>query len=208
MSKISTIGSLPTVHNFDQKKSHPLQFPLENDVAILQSSKNGPNSRFNWQVLKSLNSVLKMGQIVAAVLILTLTRTRARSYSELVVSLPENSYIFLSINALMVTAALLGDSIVTVHPLRQAFTPVLRNKVELWFTGLVAVAFHTLAYSVLAMNLNYHGIGINIVAAVFGFANASLYFVDWCMNFNRRHVIRGMLCRGEISEYEQDQLSN
>ncbi|XP_062542989.1 uncharacterized protein LOC134210754 [Armigeres subalbatus] len=208
MSKISTIGSIPTVHNSEQKKSNPLQFPSRNDVPILYTSRDGAGCRFNWKVLKSWNSALKIGQIIAAIVILVLTQTRRRRNSEPLDSLPEISFIFLAINALMVTVVLLGDSIITVHPLRRTFSPVLRNKVELWFTGLAAVSFHTLAYSVLMMAFNYYNIEINQVAAAFGFVNAGLYFVDWCMNFKKRRVIRRMLDRGEISEDEQEPLFN
>ncbi|XP_001660116.2 uncharacterized protein LOC5572010 [Aedes aegypti] len=189
MSKISTIGSAPMVHNCDHKKSHPLEFPVNNDVTILQSPADCPDGRFDWKELKTLRSALKLGQITAAIVILALTRTRGRRNSEPLDSLPEISYIFLAINALIGTVLSLADAIIKAHPLRKAFTPVLWFQVELWFAGLAAIAFHSLAYSVLVMSLNYYSIEINRVAAAFGFVNAGLYLMSWWRNFSKREEI-------------------
>ncbi|XP_019564847.3 uncharacterized protein LOC109432948 [Aedes albopictus] len=187
MSKISTTGSPPTVHNFDQKTAHPLEFPVNNDVTILQSPARCQCGWFDWNVLKTVRSALKIGQITAAIVILALIRTRRRHNSEPLDSLPEIAFLFLAINALIGTVLSLGDSILKVHPLRKAFTPVLWFRVELWLTGLAAVAFHTLAYVVLVFALNYYGYATNIVASAFGFVNAGLYLVNWWMNFSKRH---------------------
>lgn len=177
------------VHNFDHKTSHPLEFPVNNDVTILQSPTRCPCGRFDWKVLKTLRSVLKLGQITAAIVILVLTRTRSRRNSEPLDSLPEITFIFMAINALIGTVLSLADSVLTAHPLRKAFTPVLWFQVQLWLAGLASVAFHTLAYLVLVFSLNYYGYEANRVAAAFGFVNAALYLVDWWMNFSNRHEI-------------------
>ncbi|KXJ69254.1 uncharacterized protein LOC109432949 [Aedes albopictus] len=191
MSKISTVGSPPAVHNSDHKDktSNPLEFPLNNDVTILQSPAPCPDGPFDWKVLKTVRSALKLGQITAAIVILALTRTRSRRNSEPLDSLAEMAFLFLAINALIGTVLSLADSILIAHPLRKAFTPVLWFRVKLWLTGLAAVAFHTLAYFVLVIALNYYGYESNIVAAAFGFFNAGLYLVDWWLDFSKRHEI-------------------
>ncbi|XP_065090396.1 uncharacterized protein LOC135711470 [Ochlerotatus camptorhynchus] len=179
----------PGIHNFLQKQNHSVQFPLDDDT-ILQNPSECPWSWFNQKALKSLRSALKLGQIIAAIVILVLTHMRNRRSTEPFEAFPEVPYIFFTINAMAVTVLLLGDSLLTARPLCRAFTPMVWFRMELWFTGLAAMVYHVLAYYVLIMSFQYYGLASNRVASAFGFVSAGLYLVDWiCNYFSKRHAI-------------------
>ncbi|XP_062542923.1 uncharacterized protein LOC134210709 [Armigeres subalbatus] len=200
MTKISSIGSLPMVHNLEGGKPHPLEFPLiNNDVTILQTATEVPCGRFDWKVLKTRRALLRMGQIVPSIVIIAIIQCYALSGTLL---------LFLSINALIGTLLLLGDLIIVAHPLRQAFTPVLWFKVELWFTGLVAVAFHTMAFAVFADGMRWYRISSNAVAAAFGFVNEAMYLADWWINFNNRQKTVRKLVKEQENEFKEEAMTN
>ncbi|XP_062542947.1 uncharacterized protein LOC134210721 [Armigeres subalbatus] len=195
MAKTSAIGSLPMVHNLEQGKPHPLEFPLSNDVIILLPPTDTPNGRFDWKVLKTRRAVLRLGQIASSIVICALT---------VCYGLPETLLLFLAINALIGAVILLGDMVIRANPLRRAFTAVLWFKVELWYTGLVALAFHTMAMAVLVDGVHWYGIDSNHVAAAFGFVNVVLYLMDWWINFNKRHEMIQSLETKQANEVEKE----
>ncbi|XP_062542911.1 uncharacterized protein LOC134210700 [Armigeres subalbatus] len=199
MTKISTIGSLPMVHNVEGGKPHPLEFPLKNDVTILQTPTDISCGRFDWKALKKPRSLLRLGQIAASIV----TIATIHYYSVFATLL-----LFLSINAVIGTVLLLADWVILDHPLRRAFTPALWFKLELWFSGLVAVAFHVMAFAVFAEGMRWYRANSNYVAATFGFLNEAMYVVDWWINFSKRQQIVRKLMKEQENEAEEDAVAN
>nr|XP_019525524.2 uncharacterized protein LOC109397677 [Aedes albopictus] len=208
MNKVSMTASLPIVHKSERKKLAAIQFPLFNDVTILQSPMGVPPRLFNWRALKSLQSSLKLGQILAAFLTLLFIRPRL-SYHNDRYFWPDLSYFIFAFTALIGTVILLADAIFTNQPHGRAFSSLEWFRVNLWYNGLVVVGFYTQAFSVLVLALwDIRSCSFNIVAAAFGFVATVLYAVDWWMNFCGRREVSEQSNNDSKGKAEQVNLLN
>ncbi|XP_062548109.1 uncharacterized protein LOC134213260 [Armigeres subalbatus] len=209
MNKISTIISIPTVHKVDQsKKILPQEFLLNNDVTILRNPPESANGLINWKVLTTFRTALKAGQIISAIWILVYLLSKSHSYQYEPFFTPlEVSYVFLTVNSVIGTVLLLGDSLLEARPVRRAFTSVQWFRVELWFTGLAAAGYYILGYCVLSDLFRVYPIGNNRSAATIGFIAALLFLVDWWMHFSKRRGIIRRLENEKDGDAEQENLA-
>ncbi|XP_062542958.1 uncharacterized protein LOC134210731 [Armigeres subalbatus] len=194
MIKSSTIESLLVDHNLEQGKTHPLDFPLKNDV--LQTNRDCQSSRSSWKTPRTL---LRLGQIATSIVIIVLT-----------ISYPQpttRSLIHLALSALIGTLILLGDSVIEAHPLRRGFTPVLWFKVELWYTAMVAVAFHALTIVLLVDGIRWDRFNVYHLMVAFGLVNEVMYLADWWTNFNNLQEIFNNLNKEQHNAVQQEAIN-
>lgn len=195
---------LPVVHKNSSKDATLIemsdkpsdQTDMKNSVEIplAGQSTEGAAKKPPWLVLKkyvnakNVRRLLKVGQVLIGLLILALIRPKNRCgflYNHQ--GLPEYVLILLTYLATVVTLVLLVDSFVKGQPIRRVFTLELWSRLELWFTGLVALVLHVVSYFVLALNLNCtYPSSMNITGISFGLIVSGLYLADWWRIFSDR----------------------
>ncbi|XP_062542972.1 uncharacterized protein LOC134210739 [Armigeres subalbatus] len=196
MIKSTSIVSLPMDPKLEHGKAHPLEFPLNNDISVLRTQPNRPSGRSSRRTSRTW---LRLGQIVASIVTIASTALYPQPGTQ--------SLVFLAINALIGTLILFGDSINKSHPLRRAFSPIVWFKVELWFAGLMAAAFHMQTIVLFVDGIRWFRFDVYSLTALC-LVNEVMYLADWWTNFNKRQEIVKNLNNEQHNTVEQEAMIN
>ncbi|XP_058827751.1 uncharacterized protein LOC131687668 [Topomyia yanbarensis] len=144
-------------------------------------------SQFDWDVLKTWKGALKLAQLVAGIIILGLEHPRPKlpTYSTV-----DGLLFFITLYVTIATLVILVDALQKTHPVRNTFGPYHWFRVELYFTGLVAVGLHILGFLVLMSAVSYWWVPeLNLAGSVIALVASALYFIDWWRLFSGRSAV-------------------
>lgn len=186
MAATTTVMDISKDSTLDMKNS--VEIPLRDDE---EGTKPAPQPRkipwtlIPWGVLKTPRSLLKMAQVLLGLIFIALIHGLVRN--ALNKNFPDCVLLFVTYNVTLLTLVVLIDSTVKSQPLRATFTPQLWDRVEIWYSGLLVLVFHLLAFRCAILGNQIHFSRAQaFLTVLFGFATAAAYLADWWRMFRVR----------------------
>ncbi|XP_055599318.1 uncharacterized protein LOC129748669 [Uranotaenia lowii] len=172
-------------HRFQMKPAPEVtvQLPpvVENPVQI--------PSGWDWASLMTVKGHLKVGQVIATIVSLSLIRPDETCVDQQRAELLY-TFIFVNMNTLALTLIILADTVARGRLLKGLFTPAILERAELWLTGLATALIYFYGYWVVIYSAScYYPKGLNIASGSVGFISGLLYLVDWGRVFRNRFTM-------------------